>query len=83
MTSLYDPKLNQLIDELVEFRTKHEELEDERHSISYKIADLDYDDEDEKEMMYEYEEQQASLEDDMNKIEKEMKRLIEDYIPYG
>jgi len=79
MTSLNDPKLNQLIDELVELRTKHEELEDERHSLSYKIGDLDYDDYDE-DLMDEYQDLQYDIEVEMSNVENLMKRLIEDYI---
>jgi hypothetical protein len=82
MTSLNDPKLNQLIDELVELRTKHEELEDEYTDISYAMTPLDINDECDSDVYYEYEDLQSSLQDDMNKIEKEMKRLIEDYIPF-
>ena len=79
MTSLNDTKLYELIESLVELRTQHEELEDERHSISYKIGDLDFDDECDSDLYYEYEDIQSSLQDDMDKIEEEMKRLIKDY----
>ena len=79
MTSLNDPKLYELIKSLVELIEQHEELEDERHSLSYKLGDLDYDDEDERDLLYEYENQQTDLEDEMNKIEEEMKRLIREY----
>ena len=76
MTSLNDQKLYELIKTLVEMKKQHEELEDERHSLSYQVGDLDYDDEDERDLLYEYENQQTDLEDEMNKIEEEMKRLI-------
>jgi len=79
ITSLNDPKLNQLIDELVELRTQHEELEDERHSLSYKIGDLEDDDDYDEDLMNEYQDLQYSIEVQMYNVEMVMKRMIQEY----
>lgn len=81
MTSLNDPKLNELIDTLVELRNLHQELDDEHRDLGYKMGALyDYiDDEDFDDDFDEYEDQQSSLEYDMYKTEEDMKRLIAEY----
>jgi len=79
--ALSDPKLNKLIDTLVELRNLHQELDDEHRDLSYKMGDfynVDVDD-DGMDLYYEYEDQQASLQDDMSRTEEDMKRLIAEY----
>ena len=81
-TSLNDPKLNELIDTLVELRNLHQELDDEHRDLAYKMGDFyDYigDEDFDEDLYYEYEDQQASLQDDMYKTEEDMKRLIAEY----
>ncbi len=80
--TLNDPKLYQLIDTLVELKHKHQELDEEYTDISYAMTPLDINDEYDSDMYYEYEDLQYSLQVDMDRIEEDMKRLIQEYHPY-
>ena len=80
--TLNDPKLNQLIDTLVELKHKHQELDEEYTDISYAMTPLDINDEYDSDMYYEYEDLQYSLQVNMDRIEEDMKRLIQEYHPY-
>lgn len=80
--SLNDAKLNQLIDKLVELKHKHQELDEEYTDISYAMTPLDINDEYDSEQLDEYEDLQSSLQANMDRIEEDMKRLIQEYHPY-
>ena len=80
--TLNDPKLNQLIDTLVELKHKHQELDEEYTDISYAMTPSDINDEYDSDMYYEYEDLQYSLQVNMDRIEEDMKRLIQEYHPY-
>ena len=79
--TLNDPKLNQLIDTLVELKHKHQELDEEYTDISYAMTPLDINDEYDSDVYYESEDLQSLLRFDMDRIEEDMKRLIQEYHP--